>query len=50
LADRDALCLHRKVKIEQNRVVGDVESSMLKVATGKAGRFAAEIGGKSELG
>src|SRR5438270_13992696 len=47
--DPDALCLHPKVKIEQNRVIGDLKAFDVKVMLGKADRVVAEIVGKPHL-
>src|SRR6059058_177761 len=45
----DALCLRRKVKIEQNRVIGNLKAFDVKVMLGKADRVVAEIVGKPHL-
>lgn len=49
LADADPLYLHREIKIEQNRVIRDLETFHMKMVFGKSDRVAPKIVGKSHL-
>jgi hypothetical protein len=49
LADADALGLHREVKVEQHRVVGQLETLDVEMVLGEADRVVAKLVGQADL-